>query len=131
MKVLLINGSPRREGNTFVALSEVAKALNEMGWKRKLCPSELKPFRVALPVAVVLSWDTACSTMNCIRKSEKNWKQPTELSLGRLCITPVRTALFAPCLTVCSILLKTCWFTSLLHRWPCVVAEEPVRHLTA
>lgn len=31
MKVLLINGSPRREGNTFVALSEVAKALNENG----------------------------------------------------------------------------------------------------
>ena len=31
MKVLLINGSPRREGNTFIALSEVAKALNENG----------------------------------------------------------------------------------------------------
>lgn len=29
MKVLLINGSPRREGNTFIALSEVAKALND------------------------------------------------------------------------------------------------------
>ena len=31
MKVLLINGSPRREGNTFLALSEVAKTLNECG----------------------------------------------------------------------------------------------------
>ncbi len=28
MKVLLINGSPRLKGNTFTALSEVAKALN-------------------------------------------------------------------------------------------------------
>ncbi|MCR5819889.1 MAG: flavodoxin family protein [Bacteroidaceae bacterium] len=28
MKVLLINGSPRDKGNTFTALSEVAKALN-------------------------------------------------------------------------------------------------------
>lgn len=27
MKVLLINGSPRKEGNTFIALSEVANAL--------------------------------------------------------------------------------------------------------
>lgn len=27
MKVLLINGSPHKEGNTFIALSEVAKAL--------------------------------------------------------------------------------------------------------
>ena len=27
MKVLLLNGSPRKEGNTFIALSEVASAL--------------------------------------------------------------------------------------------------------
>jgi len=31
MKVLLLNGSPNKEGCTFTALSEVAKALNENG----------------------------------------------------------------------------------------------------
>lgn len=31
MKVLLINGSPRKQGNTFLALSEVAAALNVNG----------------------------------------------------------------------------------------------------
>ena len=31
MKVLLINGSPRERGNTFTALSEVAKTLQEAG----------------------------------------------------------------------------------------------------
>ena len=31
MKVLLINGSPRENGNTFTALNEVAKTLNEEG----------------------------------------------------------------------------------------------------
>ena len=31
MKVLLINGSPRKKGNTFIALSEVAKTLEENG----------------------------------------------------------------------------------------------------
>lgn len=31
MKVLLINGSPRKQGNTFIALSEVAAALQENG----------------------------------------------------------------------------------------------------
>jgi len=31
MKVLLINGSPKENGNTFLALSEVAKTLNEEG----------------------------------------------------------------------------------------------------
>lgn len=131
MKVLLINGSPRREGNTFVALSEVAKALNENGVETEIVSIGTKAVQGCIACGRCAELGHACSTMNCIRKSEKNWKQPTELSLGRLCITPVRTALFAPCLTVCSILLKTCWFTSLLHRWPCVVAEEPVRHLTA
>lgn len=31
MKVLLVNGSPHREGNTFIALSEVAEALRMLG----------------------------------------------------------------------------------------------------
>ncbi len=31
MRVLLINGSPRREGNTFLALSEIAKVLKQEG----------------------------------------------------------------------------------------------------
>ena len=31
MKVLLINGSPKKNGNTYVALSEVASALTENG----------------------------------------------------------------------------------------------------
>ena len=30
-KVLLINGSPIKEGNTFIALSEVAKTLEQEG----------------------------------------------------------------------------------------------------
>ena len=31
MKVLLINGSPRKAGNTFRALKEVAKTLESLG----------------------------------------------------------------------------------------------------
>jgi len=31
MKVLMINGSPRKKGNTFLALSEVAKTLETLG----------------------------------------------------------------------------------------------------
>lgn len=31
MKVLLINGNPKENGNTFTALSEVAKTLDEEG----------------------------------------------------------------------------------------------------
>ena len=31
MKVILLNGSPKAEGNTFIALSEMAKTLNQEG----------------------------------------------------------------------------------------------------
>ena len=31
MKVLLLNGSPRANGNTFLALNEMARTLNEEG----------------------------------------------------------------------------------------------------
>lgn len=34
MKVLLINGSPHKEGCTFTALSEVANTLNKNGINR-------------------------------------------------------------------------------------------------
>lgn len=31
MKILLINGSPKKEGNTFIALSEVQRTLEDEG----------------------------------------------------------------------------------------------------
>ena len=43
MKVLLINGSPRENGNTFLALSEVAKTLNEEGVATKIVNIGKKP----------------------------------------------------------------------------------------
>ncbi len=45
MKVLLINGSPRKEGNTFLALSEVAKALEENGVETEIVQLGNKPVR--------------------------------------------------------------------------------------
>lgn len=43
MKVLLINGSPRREGNTYRALREVAGALNADGIETEILWIENKP----------------------------------------------------------------------------------------
>ena len=45
MKVLLINGSPRREGNTFLALSEVAKTLEKNGVEAEIVHIGVKPVR--------------------------------------------------------------------------------------
>lgn len=44
-KVLLINGSPRKEGNTFLALSEMAKTLNEQGVETEIAWIGMRPVR--------------------------------------------------------------------------------------
>lgn len=43
MKVLLINGSPHREGNTFIALSEVARTLEAEGIETEIVPLGTRP----------------------------------------------------------------------------------------
>lgn len=45
MKVLLINGSPRRKGNTFLALSEAAKVLEQNGLETEIVQIGTKPVR--------------------------------------------------------------------------------------
>lgn len=45
MKVLLINGSPHKEGCTFTALSEVAKVLNTEGIETEIFHLGTKPIR--------------------------------------------------------------------------------------
>ena len=45
MKVLLINGSPRKNGNTFLALSEAAKTLQQQGIETEIVQIGVKPVR--------------------------------------------------------------------------------------
>ena len=45
MKVLIINGSPRKQGNTFLALSEVAKTLEQNGIEAGFVQIGAKPVR--------------------------------------------------------------------------------------
>lgn len=45
MKVLLINGSPHKEGNTYIALSEVAKTLRELGDEAEIAWIGNRPVR--------------------------------------------------------------------------------------
>ena len=45
MKVLLINGSPRKEGNTYLALQEVASQLNKNGIETEMLSIGVKPVR--------------------------------------------------------------------------------------
>jgi multimeric flavodoxin WrbA len=43
MKVLLVNGSPHKEGCTYTALSEVAKTLNDEGIETEIFWIKTKP----------------------------------------------------------------------------------------
>ena len=45
MKVLMINGSARRKGNTFLALSEIAKQLEKQGVESEIVQIGAKPIR--------------------------------------------------------------------------------------
>lgn len=44
MKVLLINASPRKEGNTYTALREVAKTLEQGGITTETVEAPTHPF---------------------------------------------------------------------------------------
>ena len=45
MKVLLVNGSPRKNGNTFVALTEVSRTLETEGIETEIVQIGNKPVR--------------------------------------------------------------------------------------
>ena len=45
MKVLMINGSSHKNGCTFTALSEAAKALNEQGIETEIIQTGTAPIR--------------------------------------------------------------------------------------
>ena len=45
MKVLLLNGSPHKEGNTYIALNEVAKTLEENGVETEIIYLGTKPLQ--------------------------------------------------------------------------------------
>lgn len=51
MKVLLINGSPHKNGNTFLALKEAAKTLEQQGIEAEIVHIGVKPIRGCIACA--------------------------------------------------------------------------------
>ena len=43
MKVLMINGSPHKEGNTYIALHEMEKVFGSEVWRWSSCTSAIRP----------------------------------------------------------------------------------------
>ncbi len=71
MKVLLINGSPRKEGNTFRALSEIAGTLNEQHIETELLSIGSRPVQGCI----------AC--FKCVESGECVFKDELYLSVSR------------------------------------------------
>lgn len=88
MKVLLINGSPHREGNTFIALSEVARTLEAQGIGRRSSTSGRGPCRVVSPAGNVRNWGIASFPMPCIPPCGRSLPRPTALWSARRSIMP-------------------------------------------
>ena len=60
MKVLLINGSPRRQGNTHLALQEVAQQLEKQGVESELVWIGNKPVRGCIACYKCVDGDRRC-----------------------------------------------------------------------
>lgn len=74
MKVLLINGSPRKGGNTHIALSEVAKTLNENGVETEIVSIGVKAMQGCIACNRCRELERCVFKMNCTIESENNWK---------------------------------------------------------
>ena len=61
MKVLLINGSPRAKGNTFIALSEVEKVLQQHGVQTVLVHIGNQPVRGCMACGACRKNNTYCA----------------------------------------------------------------------
>lgn len=98
LKVLLINGSPHRNGNTFIALSEVAKALEAERIKTEIFPIGNRPIQGCI----------ACYKCNktgiCVFKDEPylTLRQKAEEADGIIIGSPVYFG--GPSGTLCSLL---------------------------
>ena len=56
MKVLMINGSPRADGNTFTALGEIAKQLNKLGVETELVQLDTEGMQTMRTLAGNMAW---------------------------------------------------------------------------
>ena len=61
MKVLLINGSPRAKGNTYIALSELAKILEENGVETTIVHIGTQPVRGCVACGSCRKNNTHCA----------------------------------------------------------------------
>ena len=119
MKVLLINGSPRGKGNTYIALSEVAKALEANGVEAEIVSIGAKAVQGCI----------ACG--RCAELGRCAFNDALYNKVREKLEAADGIARFAPCLTGCFTRLRSFCATSRRQPWPCVAVEGRARRSTA
>lgn len=129
MKVLLVNGSPRKEGNTFTALQELARTLESEGLETEILQLGNKPVRGCIGCGV------------CKKKANGRCTFDDDVC-NQLCsaaILPMPLSLAAPYIMASPTVLYWLWCsapfspteatspTSLSPQWPFAAGEAPQR----
>ncbi len=81
MKVLLINGSPKSNGNTFIALDEVRKSLQAEGVEAEIIHVGSKPIRGCLACGQC-NMLKECVTHDMVNEAMEKLKQADGLVIG-------------------------------------------------
>ena len=79
MNVLMINGSPHKEGNTWLSLKEMEKIFKENGIESELFMLVIRPFEAALPAVHVPKTESVC-----LMTVSMNWRQSLKNVMGWL-----------------------------------------------
>lgn len=130
MKVLLINGSPRSKGNTSIALTEAAKALQANGIETEMISIGTKA------VQGCIACNRCAELGRCVFKDElyNKVREKLETADGIIIGSPVYYA--GPNGSLCALLdrlfipHRLCCNTNPRHRWPYAGAEERVPRST-
>lgn len=131
MKVLLINGSPRGKGNTYIALSEVAKALEENGLEAEIVSIGAKAVKGCMACNKCAELGRCVFNDTLYNTVREKLETIDGIVIGSPVITLAPTVRSAPSLTGCSILLRRCCVTSRLQPLRYAGAEARAPRSTA
>lgn len=130
MKVLLINGSPRREGNTFIALSEAARALEAEGVGAEIVSIGTKAVQGCIACGKCAELGRCVFNDALYNEVREKLAGADALVVGSPVYYAGRTGRCAPCWTGCSTPVPTAWPTSLPRRWPYAAGAGRARRST-
>lgn len=101
MKVLMLNGSPRKNGNTSIALKEMEKIFNQEGIETEIIHVGNKGIRSCIACGAC-SEKGKCVFDDIVNEIAPKFEECDGLVVGSPCITPPPTPLWSPFSRDCS-----------------------------